>query len=123
MGRPFYQRYREPAERCGRGACEPSVRGGMEIGMQGMYHLSRRQPFGRDDLRLEKREEKGEQRGQRDAYIGGDSSMQASGGYRGAPSGARVRRGAFPEQQGEMGGARRPARRQSIRDIHWPSGR
>ena len=41
----------------------------MKVKMQGVHHLSRRQPLGRDDQCVEERQEEGKQRGQRDVYL------------------------------------------------------
>ena len=99
----------EPPERCGRSSCQPALCRGMALGVQRMHHLSRRQPLGSHDFRLEERQE-----GRRQGRL----SVRTSRGYGGETQGAGVRCGAFPEQQGEVGGFRRASQRLSLRDIH-----
>ena len=60
VGGPLYQRDGEPAQRRRRGTGEPPVCRGLALRLQGMYHLSRRKPLGRDDQRVEERKEGGQ---------------------------------------------------------------
>ena len=110
MGGPQYQRDGQPAEQCGRRTGQPTLCGSLAFGMQGLYHLSRRFAFGRDDFREEREKTTG-------------TSLQKSRSDGKTSAGIGMRRGTLPEQQRKMGGFRRTVERLSLRNLHGYSGR
>ena len=93
------------AVRCRREPRQPTLRGSLAFGLQGMHRLPGRFACRGARGRIEGQERR-------------VAPLQAAYDSRDTPQGAGGRRGAFPEQQGEVGGLRRPAQRLSLRNLH-----